>query len=176
MRLSPRQSMKLLRSQKAGTLIGSLMLIIGLGALVHVAKITIDEKSARNWLAHTAQVQSAGLTTHVNDKGGKTYSIDVAYIFDWDGTTFKGTRYRLHDKPSPSLEENNDVIEGLLLSKQDGGQYPIFVNPKNPRQSAILNAVHPKAKSSSLFLGLLFSILGYFTAFKPKLFGKRSAK
>ena len=176
MRLSPRQSMKLLRSQKAGTLIGSLMLIIGLGALAHAAKIRLDEKSARNWLSHTAQVQSAGLTKHVNDKGGITYSIDVAYVFDWDGTTFKGTRYRLHDKPSPKFEDNNEVVQDLLLSKRDGGQYPIFVNSKNPRQSAIINTVHPKAKSSSLFLGLLFSILGYFTAFKPKLFGRRSAR
>lgn len=174
MRISPRQSMKLLRSQKAGTLIGSLMLIIGLGALMHVAKITLDEKSVRNWVPHTAQVQSAGLTTLVNDRGGKTYSIDVAYVFDWDGTSFKGTRYRLHDKPSANFEGSSEVVQDFLISKQDGGQYPIFVNPKNPRQSAIINTVHPKAKSSSLFLGLLFSILGYFTAFKPKLFSKRS--
>ena len=152
------------------------MLLIGLGALVHVAKVTLDEKSAKNWVPHTAQVQSAGLMIHVNDKGGKTYSIEVAYIFDWDGTPFKGTRYRLHDKPNPNFESSDEIVQDLLLSKRDGGQYPIFVNPKNPRQSAIVNTVHPKAKSSSFFLGLLFSILGYFTAFKPKLFGKRSAK
>ena len=174
MRISARQSMKLLRSQKAGTLIGALMLIIGLGGFVHVVKITFDERAIRNWVPHLAQVESARLTTHENDKGVKTYSIDVAYLFDWEGSTFKGTRYRLHDKPSSDFEGNSEIIQSLLVSKQDGGQYPVFVNPKNPRQSAIVNSVHPKAKSSSLFLGFLFSILGYFTAFKPKLFRRRS--
>lgn len=174
MRISPRQSMKLLRSQKAGALIGGLMLIMGIGAFLHVAKIKLDENSVKNWVLHTAQVERAGLATHVNDKGGKTYSIEVAYIFDWEGTPFKGTRYRLHDKASPSADESLKVVQDMLLSKQDGGQYPIYVNPRNPLQSAVMNTVHPKAKSSSLFLGFLFSILGYFTVFKPKLFGKRS--
>lgn len=167
--------MKLLRSQKAGKLIGFLMLIIGIGAFIHVVKITIDEKSAKHWVPHSAEVQSAVLSSHENDKGDQSYSITVSYIFEWDGTPYKGTRYRLHDKPSPNPQAKREIVEDLLLSKQDGGQYPIFVNPKNPRQSAIINTVHPKAKSSSLFLGFLFSLIGYFTAFKPKLFGKASA-
>ncbi len=176
MRISPRQSMKFLRSQKAGTLIGCLMLIIGLGAFVHAVKVTLDAKSAKNWVAHLAEVQSAGLTILENDKGVKSYAIDVAYVFDWQGTPIKGTRYRLHDKPSQNFEASNEIVQELLISKNDGRQYPIYVNPKNPVQSAVLNTVHPKAKSSSLFLGFLFSIIGYFTAFKPKLFRKRSVK
>lgn len=175
MRISPKHSMKLLRSKMAGTLIGSVMLIVGLGAFAHVVKVTLDEKSAKAWVPHFAQVKSAALSTHENDKGVKSYSIDVSYAFEWEGSSYKGARYRLHDKPSPSAQGNNEIVRKLLLSKQDGEQYPIFVNPKNPRQSAVLNTVHPKAKSSSLFLGFLFSILGYFTVFKPKLFGKKSA-
>lgn len=174
MRISPKQSMKLLKSQKTGGLIGGLMLIMGVGAFVHVAKITLDTRSIKNWVPHTAQVERAGLTTHVNDRGGKTYSLEVAYIFDWEGTPYKGRQYRLHDKPNPDFEESRDILEDLLRSRQDGGEYPIFVNPKNPLKSAVVNTVHPKARTSSLFLGFLFSIIGYFTAFKPKLFGKRS--
>ena len=174
MRLSPRQSMKLLKSQKAGTLIGVLMLIIGLGAFTHVVKITIDERAMKDWVPHLASVESAGLAIHTSDKGGKTYTIDVSYLFEWEGKTFKGTRYRLHDKTTPDFKSTNEIVQGLLTSKQDDGQYPIFVNPKNPTQSAITNTVHPKVKSRSLFLGFLFSILGYFTGFKPRLFRKRS--
>lgn len=173
MRFSPRQSIRLLRSQKAGTLIGCLLLIIGMGALVHAGKITIDERSVKNWVSHTAQIQSAGLSTHENDKGVKSYSVEVSYLFNWDGTPHKGTRYRLHDKTSPNFDSTNEIVQDLLTSKRDGGSYPISVNPNNPRQSAILNEVHPKAKSSSLFLGVLFSIMGYFTTFRPKLFGRR---
>ena len=173
MRISARQSMKLLRSQKAGTLIGALMLIIGSGAFAHVLKITIDQRSIKNWVPHLASVQSAGLTTLTNDKGVKSYAIDVAYLFDWDGSPFKGTQYRLHDKPKSDFDDSNAIIQGLLTSKKEGRQYPIFVNPDNPRQSAILNTVHPKAKSSSLFLGFLFSVIGFLTVFKPKLLGKR---
>lgn len=174
MRLSARQSMKLLRSQKAGVLIGSLLLIMGAIAFIHVAKITIDERGARNWVPYTAHIERVELLTHVNDKGGKTYTIDVAYNFEWDGATFKGTRYRPHDKSTPYSDSVEKIIKGLAISKQDGGQYPIFVNPQNPHQSAVLNTAHPKAKSSSLFLGFLFSIMGYFTVFKPRFFGKKS--
>ena len=174
MRIGARQSIKMLRSQKAGKIIGYLFLAIGLGALIHLAKITIDEKAARNWVPHNAQIVSANLTTHVNDKGGKTYSIDVTYEFEWQGSTVKGTRFRLHDKASANLSESDNVVQGLLLSKRNGQHYPIFVNPDNPRQSAIQNTVHPKAKTSSRFLGLLFSIIGFYTAFKPKLLGRRA--
>ena len=150
------------------------MLLIGLGAFAHVVKITIDERAMRDWVPHLASVQSAGLATHTNDKGGETYTIDVSYLFEWEGSSFKGTRYRLHDKVSPDFEKTNEIVQGLLVSKQDGGQYPIFVNPKNPLQSAVINSVHPKAKSGSLFLGFLFSLIGYFTVFKPRIFKKRS--
>jgi len=174
MRISPRQSLKLLRSQKAGVLIGVLMLIIGLGAFVHAGKVTWDERSARDWIPHLAQVENAGLITHEKDDGSKSYSLDVTYRYDWNGTPFKGTQYLLHDKPSPSPDGRQKLVKDLLMTKQDGGQYPIFVNPKKPAQSAILNSVHPKARSSSLFLGFLFSILGYFAGFNGKLFKKRS--
>ena len=174
MRLSPRQSMKLLKSKKTGNVLRILMLLIGLGAFAHVVKITIDERAMIDWVPHLASVQSAGLATHTNDKGGETYTTDVSYLFEWEGSSFKGTRYRLHDKVSPDFEKTNEIVQGLLVSKQDGGQYPIFVNPKNPLQSAVINSVHPKAKSGSLFLGFLFSLIGYFTVFKPRIFKKRS--
>lgn len=174
MRISPRQSIKLLKSQKAGKLIGYLLLIIGIGALIFNAKVRLDERGAKNWVPHFAQIDRARLETHENDKGGKSYFIDVAYKFEWKGTTFAGYQYRLHDNATPNFEENNAVIEALLQTKEDDGQFPIFVNPKNPKQSAIKNVIHPQAKSSSLFLGLLFSLIGYFTAFKPKLFRKKT--
>lgn len=176
MRFSPRQSIRLLRSQKAGTLIGCLLLVIGIGALVHAGKISMDERNVKKWVSHTAQIQSAGFSTQENDKGVKSYALEVSYIFDWDGTPYKGTRYRLHDKTNSNFDATNGIVQDLLTSKRDGGNYPIFVNPNNPRQSAILNEVHPKAKSSSLFLGVLFSIMGYFTTFRPKLFGRRRRK
>ena len=175
MRLSPRRSMKLLNSKKVGNLIGMLMLLIGLGAFTHAVKITIDQRAMKNWMPHFAQVEYATLTAHENDKGGQSYSVDVAYVFEWEGASFRGTRYRLHDKINPTPDGLHKAVKGLLKSKEDGGQYPIFVNPKNPAQSAILNTVHPKARSGSLFLGILFSMIGYFTVFKPKLFRKRSA-
>ena len=174
MRLSPRQSMKLLKSKKTGNVLGILMLLIGFGAFAHVVKITIDERAMKKWVPHLARVESAELATYTNDKGGKTYTVDVSYLFEWEGSTYKGTRYRLHDKVSPDFETTNEIVQGLLISKQDGGQYPIFVNPKNPVQSAVINTVHPKAKSGSLFLGFLFSLIGYFTVFNPKLFKKKS--
>ena len=167
--------MKLLRSKLAGTVIGALMLLVGLFALAHVLKITIDEKQLKDWVPHVAQIRSAALSTHENEKGVEFHSIDVSYSFEWEEDSFTGTRYRLHDKANPSAEANREIVEDLLLSKQEDEPYPIFVNPKNPRQSAVINTVHPKVKSSSLFIGLLFSTLGFFTTFKPKLFGKKSA-
>ena len=173
MRISARQSIKILKSQKTGKLIGYLFLIIGLGALIHLAKITIDERAARNWVPHIAQIESANLATHVNDKGHKTYLVNVVYVFDWNGTIFKGTRYRLHDKFSPNFNESDEILQNLLQSKQDGAGYTIFVNPNNPRQSAIQNSVNEEVKASSRFLGLLFSIIGFFMAFKPRFWGEK---
>jgi len=174
MRFASRQSLKFLRSQKAGALIGSLLLIVGLGAFAHAAKITIDEKDAKNWVSHTAQIERAVVTPHVNEKGGKTYTVDVVYNYDWQGKTFEGNLYRLHDKPSQNVREAQEAVRGLARSEQEGMTYPIFVNPDNPRQSAVLNTAHPKARSGSLFLGFLFLSMGCFTVFQPKLFGKRA--
>ena len=87
----------------AGTVIGSLMLLVGIFALGHVVKITIDERSAEAWEPHLAQVSSAALKTHENEKGEKRYAIDVSYDFEWEGGSFKGTRYRLHDRANPTL-------------------------------------------------------------------------
>ncbi len=165
--------MKLLKSQKAGKLIGYLLLIMGLSALIYAAKVTIDARGAKNWVPHIAQIENAQLGTHVNDKGGKTYTIEVSYKFDWKGEVFKGNQYRLHDQATPDFEANNVIVEALIQTKEDNGRYPIFVNSKNPHQSAVKNIVHTKAKSSSLFLGILFSLVGYFTAFKPRLFRRR---
>ena len=165
--------MKSLKSQKAGNLIGYLFLIIGLGALIYAAKVSIDARGAKNWVPHYAQIENAKLETHVNDDGDKTYTIEVAYKYDWNDVSFQGNQYRLHDMATPNLADNNSVVEDLLLTKAEGGRYPIFVNPKNPRQSAVKNMVHPKAKSSSLFLGVLFTIIGFFTAFKFNPFRRR---
>lgn len=93
--------MKFLKSQKAGKLIGYLFLIIGLGALIYAAKVSIDARGAKNWVPHMAQIENARLETHVNDEGGKTYSIDVDYKYDWEGEVFEGDRYRLHDQATP---------------------------------------------------------------------------
>ena len=76
----------------AGTVIGSLMLLVGLFALGHVVKITIDEYQLKDWVPHFAQVNSAALSTHENEKGVKRYSIDVSYGYEWEGNPFKGTR------------------------------------------------------------------------------------
>ena len=173
MRFSARQSIKILKSRNAGKLIGYLLLVMGLVGFAHFAKVKTDEIAARDWVPHTAQIKSAVLETHVNDKGGKTYTIKVAYSFDWNGDIFNGAQYRLHDKAGPNLQENEKIVHDLLRAKQDGDSHPIFVNPDNPDQSAILNMAHPKTKSSSLFLGLLFSVMGYFTAFDFGLWGKR---
>jgi len=158
--------MRFLKSQKAGKLIGYLFLTIGLGALLYAGKVKLDERGAKNWVPHVAQIENARLETHVNDEGGKTYSIDVDYKYDWEGEVFAGDKYRLHDQATPSFEENNEVVEDLLLTKREAGRYPIFVNPDTPSQSAVKNTVHPKAKSSALFLGFFFTMIGYFTAFK----------
>jgi len=166
--------MKFLKSQKAGKLIGYLFLIIGLGALIYAGKVALDERGAKNWVPHVAQIENAKLETHVNDEGGKTYSVDVKYKYDWEGEPFAGDRYRLHDKATPNLEDSNLVVEDLLLTKREDGRYPIFVNPNNPGQSAIKNTVHPKAKSSALFLGFLFTLIGFFTAFNINPFRRRS--
>lgn len=174
MRLSPKQSLKLLRSQKAGAVIGSLLILMGIGAFLHVAKVVLDERRAKDWVAYSAQIDRADVKTHMKDDGAKTYIIDVAYSFDWKGTSYTGTQYRLHNKTNPIPDAIHKEVKSLLIAKQKGKPYPIFVNPKNPQQSAIVNKAHPKARSSSLFLGFLFSIMGYFTGFRPKLFGKRS--
>ena len=172
MRISPRQSIKLLKSQKAGKLLGGLFLILGAGFLIYGAKVTLDARGAKNWVRHDAQIQSARLETYVNDKGGKTYSIEVDYRFEWNGTPYAGRKYRLHDTARPGFDENNAIVESLLETKRDNGRYPIFVNPKNPRQSAVINAIPEKARSSNFFLGILFSLIGIFTL-KPKLFRKK---
>jgi len=174
MRISPTQSLKLLKSKRAGTLIGYLFLIMGAIAVIYAVKVRLDARNVKNWVPHLAQIEGAGLSTHVDDDGKATYSLIVQYLYEWDGTPYKGRRYRLHDAPSSDQVEMNKIVEALLLTKQDDGLYPIYVNPDKPVQSAIKNEVHPSAKSSSLFLGFFCSLIGFFMVFRQGRFSRKS--
>lgn len=172
MRFSPRQSLKFIKSDKAGKILGSLFLILGLGFLAYFAKVLIDAHDAKSWTAETATINSARLETYIGDNGVRTYSIYVAYEYVWKGNTYRGKHYRLHDNPSPSLDENNKVVEALLAAKQAGTPYPIFINPNDPTESAVKNVVSEKSKKFSRTLGLLFTLIGFFTLFRDRLFKK----
>lgn len=153
--------------------IGILFLVIGLSSLSYGVKILFDGHNAKTWLPHTAEISEAGIRTRVDDDGHKSYSVEVAYFYKWEGRRYKGDQYRLHYHSGSGLTENKAIVKKLLSAKQNERPYPIFVDPKRPQYSSVLNVVDTETQIVSLVIGLVFSILGFLMLFRPNLFNKQ---
>ena len=156
--------------------IGILFLIIGLALFSYGVKVFLDGQNAQNWLPHTAEISKAGIRTHTDDDGDKSYSVEVAYFYEWEGKRYKGDQYRLHYNSGSGFEENNAIVKNLLSAKQDKRPYPIFVDPERPEHSAVLNVVDSETQIVSLAIGVIFSIIGGLALFRPSLFNGERKK
>ena len=170
----PEKLLSALSSQKTVKFIGFLFMTIGICMTFWAVKIFLDEKDAQDWVPHTANIQRAEIRTHIDDDNGfKSYSVGVAYQYQWKNVLFQGDKYRLHYNSSSGFDENNKIVQDLLYAMEQGEDYPIFVNPKNPENSAVKNIVDGETKLVVTIFGIVFPIVGFFMFFFSNLFNRR---
>jgi len=170
----PEKLLRALISQKAVKIIGFTFLTIGLYISFMAIKIHIDERDAQNWTPHAARILSANIRTHVDDENGfKSYSVNVNYQYKWENVLYQGDQYRLHDNSSSGFDETNKIVQNILNAKQEKEDYPIYVNPKKPKMSAVKNEVNGEAKLVMTIFGIIFPLAGFFMFFFPHLFNQK---
>jgi len=142
----PEKLQRILTSKKVVRFVGLLFMTIGFTMSFFAAKMHIDAKDAKTWIPHFANIQSAKLREYHDDNGFKSYSVDVTYRYSWETIAYEGNQYRLHNMSSSGFDENNEIVQDLRQAMEQGEEYPIFVNPNNPKESAVKNVVDPESK------------------------------
>ncbi|MBL7154017.1 MAG: DUF3592 domain-containing protein [Phycisphaerae bacterium] len=134
------------KGKKAGIGIFAIFGLIGAGMLYPltirpIAK-TID---ARNWIETPCKIISARVDTHRSDDG-TTYSIDIFYEYQYEGQTYKSSRYGFIGGSSSGYSGKARVVSTYKKAKN-----PVcYVNPKDPSEAVL---------KRGLRLGLLICVI-----------------
>ncbi|MEP4052045.1 MAG: DUF3592 domain-containing protein [Litorimonas sp.] len=150
--------------------VGFLFLFFGLAIFSYSIKVFLDGQDAQKWVLHEAQISSAKIAEGTRSNGRKSYSVEVEYVYEWIGESYEGNQYRLHDNSGSRFKEVDLIVKELLFAKSQKHPYPIYVDPERPETSAILNFVNSETQTASLFLGIIFSVVGAFASLRPSLF------
>lgn len=88
--------------------------------------------SARNWVETPCKIIYAKVRTHRGDES-TTYSIDIFYEYQFDGETYKSSRYGFVGGSSSGRAAKAEVVNYYNKAKN-----PIcYVNPKDPTEAVL---------------------------------------
>ncbi len=134
------------KSKHAGIVFFGIFALVGGGMLYPltirpIAK-TID---ARNWIETPCKIISARVKSHEGDDG-TTYSIDIFYEYQFQGQTYKSSRYGFIGGSSSGHAGKAKVVNAYKKAKN-----PVCcVNPQNPSEAVLKRGFH---------LGLLLGLV-----------------
>lgn len=140
-----------------GCLIPFFLIFLAAGAAV-VWFVTVrpflKSVAAQKWPETPCTILSSEVGSHRGSKGGTTYSIDIRYRYEFQGTTRESEAYDFLESSSSGYDGKAAVVE----------QYPVgsvkvcYVNPRDPAEAVLDRGFH----AGYLFglFGLLFVAVG----------------
>lgn len=126
-----------LRRRKSGNKVGvGVLAILGLAGAGMLYPLTIrpiaKTLDARNWIETPCKIISARVKSHRGDDS-TTYSIDIFYEYNFDGETYKSSRYGFIGGSSSGRSGKAEVVNAYKNSKN-----PVcYVNPKDPSEAVL---------------------------------------
>ncbi len=114
---------------------------------------TLKSREAANWREVACVVQRIGVKIHHGD--GVTYSPEVTFSYSFDGRPHTGIQFWFG---SGSYGDRR-AIEKAIAPFRAGGEYPCYVNPRNPTEAVLTRQVAAHTWLGWLFGGI-FALVG----------------
>jgi len=94
--------------------------------------------SARSWVETPCKILAARVQRHEGDDSD-TYSVDIFYEYEFEGTTYKSSRYGFVGGSSSGRSGKARVVNAYKKAKD-----PVcYVNPKNPSEAVLKRGLRP---------------------------------
>ncbi|MCB0333956.1 MAG: DUF3592 domain-containing protein, partial [Bdellovibrionales bacterium] len=146
-----------------GVIFGGVFFLVGLGLFYPFFVLPLMNLSdSQSWTPTDCTVISSSVKSHHSDDG-TTYSVEIFYRYEVNGTTYKSDRYEFFGGSSSGYDSKKKVVR----DHPPGKTFTCYVNPEAPSE-AVIN----RGFSWSFLLGLIpliFMVLGLAVMF---LFGK----
>lgn len=97
----------------------------------------VSQALAENYPTAEATVTRSHLVEHRGSKGGKSYSLDLAYEYVVDGRRYTGTRRRYYDMST----SNRAFWSQIQASLSVGRRVPVSYNPSDPSDAILTPGV-----------------------------------
>ncbi len=95
------------------------------------------QEASVNWRPAEARVTASEVTQEWDKNSGtpkRRYGFSITYLYEVDGKTYTGTRYRFHGGPAFM---SRSAAEALRAHYPAGARITIFYDPANPQESVI---------------------------------------
>ncbi|MCB0330769.1 MAG: DUF3592 domain-containing protein [Bdellovibrionales bacterium] len=133
--------------------VGGVFTLFGLIGTYFLGQMGLDSYFAQQWTPVPGKVLESSVIRHESsdDDGGTsyTYSVDIFYEYVVDGETYRGSRFDFAGGSSSGYDSKAAIVK----ENPSGKEITVFVNPENPRESAI------QVGFSWFFLLVLFPLI-----------------
>ncbi len=124
----------------------AIFLAAGLGFLIPFFILpAVGILSARQWVATPFTVENSAVRTH-HDSDGNTYHIDILYRYEFNGQTYRSSRYQFKGGSSSGRSGKSRVVNAHPV----GHTGVCYVNPNDPSQAVI-----ERGWTNDLWFGLI---------------------
>jgi hypothetical protein len=96
--------------------------------------------SADHWVEVPCTVTRSQVERHDSSDGGPTYSVDIAYEYEWEGNRFGGDRYDFMGGSSSGRSGKEAVVSQFPV----GETRVCFIDPNDPAESVLNREFRPE--------------------------------
>ena len=154
-------------------IIGSILFAIGALLLYFSPKVFEKNRvEMESWIPHEAVVDRADMRQKVDDDNRKYHRVDVKYDYEWNGKTYKGTRYSLPHKwdyGRSGYKNQKAIYRSLLRAKNADEMIQIYINPDDPSKAVIKNTPRTDGAEAMLAGGAILILAGLYWLFRGVL-------
>ena len=141
-------------------LVGSIMMLVGVGAVLYAAYIKLSIKKKLSWPSVTGIITSAKLSTKsesnvMSGSANSFYSAKIVYKYTVGKRAFGGSKISAGSELNTSMHGRADA---RLRKYPEGSEVDVYYNPVNPARSCL-----ERTDEISLFcvgVGALFIVVG----------------
>ena len=117
--------------------------------------------ASASWTPCEAKVMSSDLARSRGSKGGTNYRVQIQYTYQFNGTTYTGSRYDFF-RSQVSSNIGVGTMRKIVSNHPSGKEITCLVNPKNPHESVISRDL-PIFSLFFMLFPLPFLAIGFFT-------------
>jgi hypothetical protein len=120
-----------------------ILLAAGIGAYFSVSSVLWQHQANRTFVAVPAQIVNTEVREHRGNKGGRTYSPEATYTYDFQGGHYRSTRVLAVSVSTSSRSWAQGVLGRIARTAPggpEGGGFAstAYVNPRNPTEAVLV--------------------------------------